>query len=87
MGLQEENEHVGGTSMRHRLLPVLTILLWIVNVAYAAAVPVWPHLDMHDAGQRLLVGIAVVVTIAWLLRRQGIEYRIGYRQGRKDERR
>lgn len=71
--------------MRQRLLPTLTILIWIANVAYLVAVPIWPGVDDYDSGQRLLVGIAVVTTIAWLLKRQGIEYRIGYRQGRKDQ--
>jgi hypothetical protein len=70
--------------MRHTLLPGTTALLWILNVAYVAAIPVWPHIDAWDAGQRLLVMVTIVVTIAWLLRRQGIEYRIGYRHGRED---
>ncbi|MEU4332372.1 hypothetical protein [Nonomuraea dietziae] len=73
--------------MRHMLLPAAAALLWVINVAYAAALMGWPQLSDYDAGQRLFVGIAITVTIAWLLRRQGIEYRIGYRHGRNDQRR
>ncbi|MFD1940572.1 hypothetical protein ACFSKW_54875 [Nonomuraea mangrovi] len=73
--------------MRHMLLPAAATLLWVINVAYVAAIPQWPHLGDYDAGQLLLVGIAITVTIAWLLHRQGIEYRIGYRHGQDDQRR
>jgi hypothetical protein len=70
--------------MRHKLLPTTTMGLWIINVAYVAAIPGWPHLDDYDSGQRLLLGITLAATLAWLLDRSGIEYRIGYRQGRRD---
>jgi hypothetical protein len=69
--------------MRHTLLPAATLTLWILNVVYVVGVAARPHLDF-EPGQRLLAVITVVVTIAWLLRREGIEYRIGYRHGRND---
>lgn len=71
--------------MRHRLLPTATASLWVINVIYVIAIPAWPRLDDFDSGQRLLVGITIAVTLAWLLRREGIEYRIGYRHGRSDQ--
>lgn len=71
--------------MRHLLLPASVVILWIANLAYLVAVPIWPHVDKYDSGQRLLVGVAIAVTIAWLIKRQGIEYKIGYRHGRKDQ--
>lgn len=68
-----------------KLLTVTTVSLWIVNVVIAVAEALGlPHLDDFDSGQRLLVGIMVVSTFAWILRRAGIEYRIGYRQGHDD---
>ena len=70
--------------MRHMLLPATTMTLWILNVGYVATTVRWPHL-MFEPGQRLLATITIVVTIAWLLKRQGIEYRIGYRHGRRDK--
>ncbi|MFI6813731.1 hypothetical protein ACIBG7_15025 [Nonomuraea sp. NPDC050328] len=69
----------------HKLLPALTILLWIANVAVVAIEHlVWPQIDEYDTGQRLLLGITITITIAWLLHKRGIEYKIGYRQGRQD---
>jgi 4-amino-4-deoxy-L-arabinose transferase-like glycosyltransferase len=70
--------------MRHMLLlPATTLALWILNVGYVAIAARWPHLTF-EPGQRLLAIITIVVSIAWLLRREGIEYRIGYRHGRND---
>ncbi|MFB9209624.1 hypothetical protein ACFFV7_51170 [Nonomuraea spiralis] len=67
------------------LLPTTTALLWILNVAYVAAErTAWPTLGEWESGQRLLIGTMIVFTIAWLLEKQGIEYRIGYRQGQQD---
>lgn len=70
--------------MRHKLLGPTTLLLWVLNAVFVCAAHWWPNLDNYDSAQRLLVGIMIVVTIAWLLHRAGIEFRIGYRQGRKD---
>lgn len=71
--------------MRHKLLPATTLTLWILNaVVVACEAAGLRHLDDFDAGQRLLIGITIVVTIAWLLRREGIEFKIGYRQSSKD---
>lgn len=74
--------------MRHMLLPATTLALWILNILYVIAV-VHPAIPItgrgaFEAGQRLLATITVVVTVAWLLKRQGIEYRIGYRHGQED---
>jgi cytochrome b subunit of formate dehydrogenase len=70
--------------MRHRLLPAATALLWIINVSYVAITHGWPHVGNYDSGQRLLLCATLAITLAWLLDRSGIEYRIGYRHGRND---
>lgn len=69
--------------MRHTL-PTATTTLWILNVGYVILAEIDAGIRMHAPGQRLLIGIAITVTVAWLLHRHGIEYRIGYRQGRQD---
>lgn len=71
--------------MRHKLLAATTALLWLLNFGFVAAIQWWPDLGEFESVQRLLVGITLAVTFAWLLRRPGIEYRIGYRHGRKDQ--
>lgn len=71
--------------MRHKMLTATTMGLWIINVVYVAAIHSgWPQLAGYDSGQRLFLCFAVVITLAWLLERAGIEYRIGYRHGRQD---
>lgn len=71
--------------MLHKLLGPTTMMLWVLNFAFVTAIRWWPDLDENGAGQRLLIGITIAVTVAWLLQRAGIEYRIGYRHGREDE--
>lgn len=71
--------------MLHKLLGPATMTLWALNFAFVAAIWWWPDLDEFDSGQRLLIGMTIAVTVAWLLRQAGIEYRIGYRHGRKDK--
>ena len=70
--------------MRHTLMGPATMVLWALNVALVAAIHWWPIIDRFDSAQRLLLGVTIAVTVAWLMRRPGIEYRIGYRQGRED---
>ncbi|MEV0382842.1 hypothetical protein [Nonomuraea sp. NPDC050643] len=70
-----------------RILPIATALLWIANLGYVAGYPQWHgmlQLSHMIAVQLFALGAALAVTTAWLLHRRGIEYRIGYRQGRAD---
>lgn len=70
-----------------RILPIATALLWAANLIFVVAYPRWQgllELSHMIAMQLFGLGAALAVTTAWLLHRRGIEYRIGYRQGRAD---
>ncbi|TDE39947.1 hypothetical protein E1295_32235 [Nonomuraea mesophila] len=71
--------------MRSMLLTSTTTALWVVNVLYVIAIRI-AIMEPWPASQRLLLGITIAVTIAWLLHRNCLEYRIGYRHGRHDQR-
>lgn len=68
------------------LIPVGAITLWIATFIYSLIVLVWPVEGLAPL-QRIVTTAAAVLTLMWWMDRCGLEYRVGYRHGRKNKNR
>jgi len=68
-----------------KTLPAITATTWVVNIAYAAMAATIDHELIHPAVGSFLRTALVVVSIACIIKSFGMDYRIGYRQGRADQ--